>query len=98
MKYTLKISPLIEKPFHLLRPQSFSFQMVLDIFVKFSNFVPGVGLLTPCSVPRGGFLYTMIVPGEGFCSFQVVSWGGMVMDEIDTCITRDQAVKYPSAI
>ena len=38
----------------------------IDIFVKFSNFVPGVGLLTPFSVPRGGFLYTMIVPGGGF--------------------------------
>ena len=25
-----------------------------------------MGLLTPCSVPRGGFLYTMIVPGGGF--------------------------------
>ena len=37
------------------------------MFVKFSNFVPrGVGLLTPFSVPRGGFSYTMIVPGEGF--------------------------------
>ena len=44
-----------------------------------------MGLLTRCSVPRGGFLYTMIVPGEGFCSIQVVS-GGMVLDEIDTCI------------
>ena len=22
--------------------------------------------MTPCSVPRGGFLYTMIVPGGGF--------------------------------
>ena len=60
-------------------------------FVKFSNFnCPGVGLLTPCFVPRGGILYTVIVPGEGFCSLQVVSWGfvpgGMVLDEIDTCI------------
>ena len=25
-----------------------------------------MGLLTPCYVPRGGFLYTMIVPGGGF--------------------------------
>ena len=29
-------------------------------------YVPGAGHLTPCSVPRGGFLYTVIVPGEGF--------------------------------
>ena len=29
-------------------------------------YVPGVGLLIHCSVPRGGFLYTVIVPGRGF--------------------------------
>ena len=42
MIYTLIISLLIEKPFYLLRPQSFSFQIVsefIDIFVKFSNFM-----------------------------------------------------------
>ena len=81
MIYTLIISLLIEKPSYLLSPQSFSFQIVsefIDTFVKFSNFMSrGVGLLTPFSVPRGGFLYTMIVPGEGFCSLQVVSRGGL---------------------
>ena len=53
-----------------------------------------MGLLTPCSVPRGGLLCTTIVPrGEGFCSLQVVSrgfvsgGGGVVLDEIDTCIS-----------
>ena len=52
-----------------------------------------MGLLTPCSVPRGGFLYTikMIVPGGGFSlpSSRVpgLYLGGMVLDEIDTCIT-----------
>ena len=49
----------------------------------------GVGLLTPCSVTRGGFLYTMIVPGGGFLlpSSRVpgVCPGGG--DEIDTCIS-----------
>ena len=49
-----------------------------------------MGLLIPCSVPRGGFLYTMIVPRGGFLfpSSRVpgVVQGGMVMDEIDTCI------------
>ena len=34
-----------------------------------------MGFLTRSFVPRGGFLYTMIVPGEGFCSFEVVSRG-----------------------
>ena len=50
-----------------------------------------VGLLTPCFVLRGGFLYTIIVPG-GVCSIQFVSQGfvpgAMVMDEIDTCIRK----------
>ena len=66
---TIIISLSIEKPFYLLRPQSFSFQIVsqfIDTFVKFSHFVPELGLLTPCFVPRGGFLYKMTVPGGGF--------------------------------
>ena len=81
MIYTVIVSLLIEKPFYLLSPQSFSFQIVselIDTFVKLSNFMPyvrGVGLLTPCSVLRGAFLYTMIAPGEGFCSLQVVYQG-----------------------
>ena len=40
--YASIISLLIEKPFYLLRPQSFSFQIVpefIDTFVKFSNFM-----------------------------------------------------------
>ena len=47
-----------------------------------------MGLLTPCSVLRGGFLYTMIVPGGGFLlpSSRVGGGGGVVLDEIDTCI------------
>ena len=98
MIYSLIISLLIEKPFHLLRPQSFSFQIMsefLDIFVKFSNFyVPGVGLLTPCSVPRGGFLYKIIVPGgRVFAPFKSYP-GGMVMDEIDTCINSFDTEQY----
>ena len=86
MIYTVIVSLLIEKPFYLLSPQSFSFQIVselIDIFVKLSNFipyVPGVGLLTPCSVPRGAFLYTMIAPGRAFAPFKLctrgLSWGG----------------------
>ena len=50
-----------------------------------------MGHLTPCSVPRGGFLYTMIVLGgrvfAPFKSCPGVCPGGMVLDEIDTCIT-----------
>ena len=81
MIYTVIVSLLIEKPFYLLSPQSFSFRIVsefIDIFVKLSNFipyVPGVGLLTPCSVPMGALLYTMIVPGEVFASFKLCTRG-----------------------
>ena len=49
-----------------------------------------MGLFDSRSVPRGGFLYTMIVAGGGFLlpSSRVpgVCPGGMVMDETDTCI------------
>ena len=47
-------------------------------------------LLTPCFVPRGGILYTIIVPGGGFLppssSVPGVCPGGIVLDETDTCI------------
>ena len=52
-----------------------------------------MGLLTPCFVPGEGFLYTIIVPGGGvFAPFEscpggLSRGGGMVLDEIDTCIT-----------
>ena len=50
-----------------------------------------MGLLTPCFVPGEGFLYTIIVPGGGFLlpssrALEVCPGGGMVLDEIDTCI------------
>ena len=55
-----------------------------------------MGLLTPCFVPRGGFLYTLLVPRGGFLlpSSRVPEvclggGGGMVLDEIDTCIKGD---------
>ena len=46
-----------------------------------------MGLLAPCSVPRGGFLFTMIVLRGGFLLPVVFPGRGMVLDEIDTCIT-----------
>ena len=92
MIYTIIIS-LIEKPFYLLRPQSFSFQIdtvYRHISEIFKLYVLRVGLLTPCFVPRGGFLYTMIVPERGFLLPSVrvpgVCRGGIVTDEVDTCI------------
>ena len=56
-----------------------------------------MGLLTPFSVPRGGFLYTVIVLGGEFVlpSSRVpgVCSRGMVMDEIDTCIISNGSWK-----
>ena len=54
-----------------------------------------MGLLTPCFVPGEGFLYTIIVPGGGFLLPSsrvpgVCPGGGMVLDEIDTCIIIKQ--------
>ena len=46
-----------------------------------------MGLLTPCSVPKGGFLYTMIVPGGGFLLPSSRVPGEIVLDEVDTCIS-----------
>ena len=69
MIYTLIVKSLIEKLFHLLSPQSFSFQVVsefIDMFVKFSNFMSGGWGFRLPFLSRGGFLYTMIVPGGGF--------------------------------
>ena len=61
----------------------------IDTFMKFFNFMSrGVGLLTLCFVPRGGLLYTMIVPGgRVFAPFKSHPGGlsrGMVMDELIT--------------
>ena len=49
-----------------------------------------MGLLTPFSVLRGGFLYTMIVPGGGGLLPSSRVPGGMVIDEIDTCIRSEK--------
>ena len=56
-----------------------------------------MGLLTPCVVPMGAFLYTMVFPGEEYLlpSSRVPGvcpggGGGGVgeLDEIDTCISH----------
>ena len=39
-------------------------------------YVPEMGLLTPCSVPRGGFSYTMIAPRGEFLLPSSRVWGG----------------------
>ena len=50
-----------------------------------------MGSLAPHFVSGGGVLYTMIVPGGGFLppSSRVPrGGGGVVLDEIDSCITE----------
>ena len=79
MVYILIISSpgirlLTGKPLYLLRPQSFSFKVVSNTFVKFLTLSPGDGAFDSLLCPGGGFLYTVIVPGGGF-PFQVVSQG-----------------------
>ena len=75
MIYTSIISLLIEKPFYLLRPQSFSFQIVSkfkDIFVKFSNFMSRGGAFDSLFCPEGRVFVHNDCPGgggEGFCKF-----------------------------
>ena len=61
-----------------------------------------MGFLTPCSVPRGGFLYTMIVTKAGFLlpstRVPLVCRGGLVLDEIDTCISSVFSGRMLSAL
>ena len=45
-----------------------------------------MGLLTPCFVPRGGVLYTMIVLEVGFLPPSSRVPGEMVLDETDSYI------------
>ena len=88
MIHILIISLLIEKPFYLLRRQSFSFAIVSEFSIFMSR---GWGPLNSLFCPGGGFLYTMIVPGGGILpsSSRVsrVCPRGMGLDEIDRCIT-----------
>ena len=56
MIYTIIISLLIEKPFYLLRPQSFLFQIMsefMDTFVKFSDFMSQGGAFDCLFCPEG---------------------------------------------
>ena len=89
--YILKIiSLLIEKKFHLLRPQSFSFQIVsefTDTFVKLSNFMSqGWGFWLPVLSRGEGFCTQWLSHGRVFTPFNSCI-GEMILDEIDTCIT-----------
>ena len=58
--------------------------------MKFANVMSWGGAFDSLYCPKGRVLYRMIVPGGGFLlpssRFRGVCPGGMVMDEIDTCI------------
>ena len=89
MIYILIISVLIKKPFHLLRRQSFSFEIVSE----FSNFMSRGGAFDSLFCPGGRvFVHNYCPGGRVFAPFEScpggLSRGGMVLDEIDTCITR----------
>ena len=73
MIYTVAISLLIQKPFYLLRPQSFSFQIVSEFIMihVWILYVSGVGLLTPCFVQRI-FVHNVLFREKGICSLKVV--------------------------
>ena len=79
MIYTLIISLLIEKPFYLLSPQSFSFQIVsefIDIFVKFS-LCPGDGAFDSLFCPEGRvFVHNDCPGGRVFAPFKSCSREG----------------------
>ena len=70
--YILIISYLIEKPFYLFTPQSFSFQILSNTFVKFSNFMfLGVVPVTHCSVPeRENFVHSDCPRKRAFAPFE----------------------------
>ena len=80
MIYTLIISLLIENPFYMLRPQSFSFQIVsqfIDIFVKFSNFMSRGGAFDSLFCPEGrGFVHSDCPGGMVFAPFESCLGGG----------------------
>ena len=95
MIYTTKISLLIEKAFYLLRPQRFSFQIGVRVYRYICEF-----FLTLC--PKGGAFDSLFCPkgrvfvhndcpgGRIFAPFKSclggLFRGGMVLDEVDTCI------------
>ena len=84
MIHTLIISLLIEKPFYLLSPQSFSFQIVsefIDIFVKFADFMSRGWGFDSLFCPKGRvFVHNDCPGGRVFASFKLcprgLSWGG----------------------
>ena len=72
MTYTLIISLLIEKPFYLLRPQSFqTVSEFIDIFVKLSNFMSWGGAFGSLFCPEARvFVHHDCPGGRAFAPFK----------------------------
>ena len=59
--------------------------------MKFSKFMSRGGAFDSLFCPEGRvFVHNDCPEGDGFCSLQVVSGRGMVLDEVDTCIIELQ--------
>ena len=94
MIYTSIISLLIEKPFYLWRPQSFSFQVVsefIDIFVKFSDFMSRGGVFNSLFCLEGRVFVHNDGPGRRVLPLWIMFQGfvpgrGDGLDETDSCI------------
>ena len=97
MIYTSIVSLLIEKPFYLLRSQSFSFQVeseFIDTVVGFSNFRSRRWGFCSLFCPKGRvFVHIDCLWGRIYAPFEECpgffrGWG-MVLDEIDSCIIKE---------
>ena len=96
--YNNQCSLLIEKPFYLLRPQSFSFQIVSEFILihleilclkdgAFDSLVCSeVRIFVHNDCPRG----KVLLPSS---RAQGLSGGGGGLDEIDTCIIKPSSCK-----
>ena len=82
MIHILIISLLNEKPFYLLRRQSFSFQIVSE----FSIFMSREWAFYFLILSWGRVFVHSDFPGGGFLSPSSHIPKGMVLDEIDSCI------------
>ena len=87
--YNIIISLLIEQSFYLLRPQSFSFQILsefIDTFVEFLDFMSKGGAFDSLFCAKGRvFVHNDRPGGRVFALFKLCPG---VLDEMDTCIRK----------
>ena len=57
-----------------------------------------MGLLTPFSVPRGGFLYTMIVPRGGFLLPSSRVPGGWLSMKLIPALSLNHSLKFVTVV